>query len=96
MKTWICDIFGGGTPLYLVSAEDEKRAWALIKNEFRKEYTGCYLCEKCPSILTISTPVECSGLIDFPGWASDTERIVDIHEIYAPKSILKKGSFKDF
>ena len=80
MKTWICDIFGGGTPLYLISAEDEKRAWALIKKEFKEKYPHCYLCEKRPST----------------NWKAESECIVDIHEVYAPNSILKKGSFKDF
>ena len=67
MKTWICDIFGGGTPLYLVSAEDEKSAWTLIKNEFSKSYPHCFLCKKMPERMYCSTPIECSGLIDFSG-----------------------------
>lgn len=37
MKTWICSIYGGGTPLYLVSANNEKRVWELIK-----ETLSCY------------------------------------------------------
>lgn len=96
MKTWICDIYGGGTPTYIVSAENEKRAWALIKKEFKERFPHCYLCEERPSTFTISIPLECSGLIEFPNWKAETECIIDIHEVYAPNSTSKKGSFKDF
>ncbi len=77
MKTWICTIFGGGTPNYLISAENEKRAWELIKGEW-KDYVG---------------KDQCSGLIEVPFWYADNERIDDINELYATNGIIKKGSF---
>ena len=78
MKTWICTVFGGGTPTYLISAESEKRAWELIKEKW-KLYIG---------------RGRCSGLIEVPFWHADDERIDDINELYATNGIIKKGSFE--
>ena len=87
MKTWICKIFGGGTPLYLVSAEDEKRAWRLIRKE---------LANTCEAYRQISYELRdnSGGLVEFDGWTSNEERIVDICEVYAPKGITKQGTFE--
>lgn len=84
MKTWICTIFGGGTPTYLVSAESEKRAWELIRKELRTRYQHTYFDMK----------EDTGGLVDFPGWTSEEERIVDIHEVYATHGVIKRGSFE--
>ena len=85
MKTWICMIFGGGTPLYLVSAENEFVAWNLIKRELRKT----------PGYCGISFELEknSGGLIEFPYFTSNEEVIIDIHDVYAPKGLTKRGSY---
>ena len=81
MKTWICSIYGGGTPLYLVNADNEKRAWESIK-----ETLSCYYPQ---NILKYST-----GLIEFPESISNNEKIINIYDIYAPNGLLKIGSFE--
>lgn len=83
-KTWICSIFGGGTPLYIVSAKDEKGAWELIKNELLREYPGHW-----HEMLRNN-----SGLFHLETWSSDEARIADIHELYAHHGETRKGSFK--
>lgn len=80
MKTWICAIYGGGAPIYLVSAENEKRAWQLIKREL-----NVYLTTK-----------DCSGLWEVPEWTINHEQISDINELYAHNGVIKKGSFEGF
>lgn len=84
MKTWICTIFGGGSPTYLVSSESEKRAWKLIQESLAKRYGNNWFNLK----------KSCSGLVVFPGWTSEEEQIVDINEVYAPNGIIKNGSFE--
>ena len=85
-KTWICTIFGGGTPTYLVSAESEKRAWELIRQALEKWYGGrFYLSED-----------KTGGLIEVPYWHADEERVDDVQELYAEKGVIKKGSFEGF
>ena len=65
MRTWICFIYGGGTPIYLVSAKDETAAMKLIYTKLNERYGS--FDEK-----------NCSRLVALDGWLSDTERIVDI------------------
>ena len=84
-KTWICTIFGGGMPTYLVSAESEKRAWELIRDALNRKFGWFYLTE-----------YNCGGLIPVDGWNSDAERADDLNEMYSDAGVLKKGSFKDF
>jgi hypothetical protein len=83
MKTWICCIYGGGAPTYLISAESEKRAWELI----RKKVNGLGM------FLTMD---RCGGLVEVPDWHADGERIDDIHEMYARYGTIRQGTFKGF
>ena len=69
MKTWFCIVFGAGTPDYIVSAENEARAWELIKGKLDR--------------ITYSLCKETSGLIEVPIHA-DEERIIDLTEEIAP------------
>lgn len=85
MKTWICLIYGGGTPLYLVSADNEKRAWELIKKALR---------EKGYWDISFSLEKHSGGLVEFVGWTSEEERIVNIHHIYAPNGTIKEGTYE--
>lgn len=86
MKTWICAIYGGGAPIYMVSAENEKRAWQLIKREIIIKYDGrVYLTTK-----------DCTGLCEVPEWNINREQISDICELYAHNGVLKNGSFEGF
>ena len=85
MKTWICTVFGGGTPLYLVSAESEKRAWQLIGKELNSRYRNKYFINKRN---------DTGGLVELDGWTSVEERIVDLEEVYAPNGTIKKGSYE--
>lgn len=84
LKTWICLVFGGGTPLYLVSARDEKRAWELIKSAtFEKYHT--------------SLPKNnYGGLIKVHEWHTDTEMIKDVHDLYSKNGNVITGSFNGF
>lgn len=85
-KTWICCIYGGGTPTYLVSAESEKQAWSLIRKALGEKYRRqWYLQER-----------DCGGLVEVPGWHADEERIDDIHDLYAPGGKIKNGTFEGF
>ena len=84
-KTWICTILGGGTPTYLISAENEKRAWELIEEALYKKYKRRFCLTK----------YDCGGLIEVPDWHSDEERIVDIHDLYSRNGIILRGTFKD-
>lgn len=86
MKSWICLIYGGGTPLYLVSADNDKRAWELIKRELRKT----------PGYCGISFELEknSGGLVEFPYFTSNEEVIVDIHETYADDGVIRKGTYE--
>lgn len=86
LKTWICTILGGGTPTYLVSAENEKRAWELIREALYKKYERRF----------ILTEYRCGGLIEVPYWHADEERIDDVYDLYSKNGIIRKGTFKDF
>lgn len=85
MKTWICKIFGGGTPTYLVSAENEFVAWTLIKTELRKTPGYCGI--------SFELEKESGGLVPFPYFTSNEEAIVDINEVYALNGQTKRGSY---
>ena len=83
-KTWICCIYGGGMPTYLISAENEKRAWEMLRKALNEKYQRpWYLGEN-----------GCGGLVEVPGWHADEERIDDINELYATNGILKKGTYE--
>ena len=40
MKVFYIDVWGAGTPEYLVCAETKERAWELVQAEWRKTYDG--------------------------------------------------------
>jgi len=86
MKTWACLIYGAGTPLYLVSAESEKRAWELIKEDMYKKYN---------KMGYINPKKDTSGLHYMPLWNSLIEQCIDIYDIYSKDGTIIKGSFKD-
>lgn len=86
-KTWICAIYGGGTPTYLVSAKSEKRAWELIREALFQKYGG-WSC--------LYSRNQTAGLIEIPWWHADGERIDDIHDLYCNGARMKKGSFEGF
>jgi len=80
MKTWICQIYGAGTPCYLIAANNEINAWKLLVEEMTMAGYHTY------NLADNST-----GLVEIPDWESAEEGIVDIYETYAPNGILKKG-----
>ena len=88
MKTWICDIYGAGTPLYLVSTENEKNAWKLIKDNLRNQNNDAYWK------MSFDLEKNSGGLIEFPYFKSEQETIIDINEIYATHGLLHKGTYK--
>lgn len=83
MRTWICVIFGGGTPTYLISAEDERRAWKLVREALYKRYGKWYSMNED----------RCSGLIEVDGWYSDEERIDDVAKLYTRNGTVIRGTF---
>ena len=86
MKSWLCCIFGGGTPFYLVSAEDEKHAWDLIRNDLRSK--GDYYWK-----ISFNLENESGGLVELIGWMGETEGIVDLNDVYASNGTMMKGTF---
>ena len=86
MKSWMCLIYGGGTPLYLIAAENEEKAWSLIKNELRK--TEGY------RVMSYDLKRWSGGLVEFPYFTAPEETIIDIHETYADRGTVRKGTYE--
>jgi len=85
MRTFITNIYGGGAPTYLISAENEERAWTLIKEAMSILYGNRN---------HFNPKIDCNGLIEIKHWTSNQERIDNIHGMYSNGGMMKKGSYK--
>ena len=77
MKTWHIDIWGGGTPHYLVSAETREEAWKMVEQEWRKIYGNRYYF--VGQVLDGRYQTK-DDLVEIVGLTTQTSMIIDLNE----------------
>lgn len=71
-KTWCISTWGGGTPIYLVTAKTKERAWELVESTWWKKY-------HCPvGELSDNRHQTIDNLMEVPGVFGIRESIVDL------------------
>lgn len=80
-KLWILRTWGGGTPVYLISAPDRTAAYNIASKEWQKKYSSCYIGGH-RSPLTDKYEYQDETYVKDTGFTTDSPNgIVDVYEL---------------